>query len=78
MFKSKSVATFLVGEHQAQIMIDTDMPIVSVQKVLNELMYFCVERIKEYENEEAQKVKDEIASQEPKLEVADCEKECKQ
>jgi hypothetical protein len=76
MFKSKSVATFAVGEYQAQIMIDTDMPIVSVQKVLNELMYFCVERIKEYENEEAQKLKDEEASQAPILEASDCEKEC--
>lgn len=58
MFSNKSVATFDVNGHRAMFLIDNDMPVVSVQAILNKLTHFCVERIKEVENEEAQQKKD--------------------
>ncbi len=71
MFVGKSVAEFEVNGLKAQFIIDTAMPVESVQAILNQLMHFCVERLKEVENEEAQRLKDEEAAKKPELEKED-------
>jgi len=71
MFRGVSIAEFQAGEHKAHFMIDNAMPVESVQAILNKIMHFCVERLKEAENEEAQRIKDEEASRPPELEVVE-------
>ena len=68
MFKNASVADFDVDGHKAQFIIDNSMPVQNVQAVLNKIMHFCVERLKEAENEEAQRIKDEESAKPPELE----------
>ena len=74
MFKSVSIANFEVDQHKAQFIIDNSMPVEGVQQILNKLMHFCVERLKEAENEKAQHIKDEEAAKVPELEVVEEEK----
>ena len=69
MFKNMSIAEFSVEDHKAYFIIDRDAPIAAAQAVLNKLMHYCVERLKEAENEEAQRLKDEEASKPPELEA---------
>ena len=68
MFRNVSVAEFEVNGLKAQFIIDSAMPVESVQAILNKLIHFCVERQKEAENEIAQRIKDEEAAKKPELE----------
>lgn len=79
MFRAKAVAKFLINGKEAEFIVDNDMPIIDIQIVLNKLIHFCVEKIQEVENEEAQIRKDEEDSKKPKLECniePEAEKEC--
>ena len=62
MFKNMSVAEFNIREHKAFVCLDVSMPVIVVQEILQNLMHFCVERLKEAEAEEAQRLADEKAS----------------
>lgn len=70
MFRGVSIADFDVDGHKAQFIIDNKMPVESVQAVLNKIMHFCVERLKEAEDAAEQIKKDEEANKVPKLEEA--------
>jgi len=74
MFVSKSVAEFDVDGKKAQFIIDSSIPVEAVQQILNKLMHFCVERLKEAENERAQNIKDLEAAKVPELEPVEEEK----
>ena len=78
MFKPTSVAEFEVDGRKAQFIIDSSMPVAAVQSILNRLMHFCVERVKEAENEEAQRLKDEEAAKPQEVEELPEAKEIKE
>ena len=71
MFKNVSVAEFEVNGLKAQFIIDNAMSIEAVQAILNKVMHFCVERLNEAQNEDAQRLKDEEAARPPCLKVTE-------
>ena len=69
MFKDKSVAEFNSDGHKATFIIENDMPISAVQAILNEIMYYCVDRIKHAEQEELQALAEKEMEKKPDLEM---------
>ena len=47
------------------------MPISAVQAILNEIMYYCVDRIKHAEQEELQALAEKEMEKKPDLEMQD-------
>ena len=71
MFKNKSVAEFDSDGHKATFIIDSDMPISAMQAILNEIMYYCVDRLKQAEQEVLQELAEKEMEKKPDLQSED-------
>jgi len=75
MFRGMSVAKFESNGQEAMFIIDGGMSVANMQSILNELMYFCVQRTKENQAIEDQRLKDEEANKKIELEQVESPEE---
>tara|TARA_R110002126_G_scaffold3502_5_gene20029 strand:- start:151 stop:417 length:267 start_codon:yes stop_codon:yes gene_type:complete len=75
MFKGMSLAEFKEDNGQrALLFVDNGLSVDGLLSILNKVNYYCMDKKKEAENAEAQRIKDEEAERPPELEEAPVEK----